>query len=108
MKVPIACTLGSDDAAVRLDEWRAALSSAVIGVSRPAPERAELRLVSEPAAIATLIGLAEREKACCEFFDFTFEVERAGVTLVVSVPREAKDVLDDFAFLAQPGGENRA
>jgi hypothetical protein len=107
MKIPIACTLGSEDAAVRLDEWRAALGSTVVGVSRPAPERAELRLVSEPAAIATLIDLAEREKACCEFFDFAFEVEGDGVKLVVSVPHEATAVLDDFAFLASPSGEDR-
>ena len=77
MKVPIACTLGSGDAAARLDEWRAALGSTVLSTSRPAPERAELRLVSEPAAIATLIDLAEREKACCEFFGFAFEVDGA-------------------------------
>jgi len=100
MKIPIACTLGSDDAAARIDEWRSALASAVVSISRPAPERAELRLVSEPSAIAALVNLAEREKACCEFFGFAFEVERDGVKLVVTVRGEATAVLDDFSSLA--------
>lgn len=100
MKVPIACTLGAEDAASRVEEWRAALAATVTGASRPDPGRAELRLISEPGAIATLIDLARREKACCPFFGFAFEVEDDGVTFVVSVPGDAAGILDEFSGLA--------
>ena len=99
MKVPIACTLGAEDAAGRVEEWRVALSGAVTAVSRPDPGRAELRLISEPGAIATLIDLARREKACCPFFGFAFEVEDDGLTFAVSVPDDATGVLDEFSGL---------
>lgn len=101
MQIPIACTLTSDDAANRVEEWRVVLGSTVTRSSRPAPARAELRLINEAGAIATLIQLAQQEKACCEFFGFAFEVDVDGVTLVVSVPDDAVAVLDSFAALAQ-------
>lgn len=100
MKVPIACTLSSADASDRVEEWRAVLGAAVRRVARPTPARAELRLVGEPGDIAKLVDLARREKACCGFFGFTFEVTAEGVTLVVTVPDEAVGVLDDFSALA--------
>lgn len=102
MKIPIACTLSATGAADRVAEWRVALGATVTGISRPAPARAEMRLVAKPGAIATLLDLAQQEKACCEFFSFAFEVDVDGVRLVVSVPDDAVEVLDDFAALGSP------
>lgn len=98
--MPIACALSSGDASDRVEEWRAALGATVRRVARPAPARAELRLVGEPFGIAELVDLARREKACCGFFGFTFEVASDAVTLVVTVPDEAVEVLDGFTALA--------
>ena len=106
MKVPIACTLNTQNASDRVEEWRSALVTIVSRVVRPAPTRAELHLAGEPGGIATLVHLAQREKACCEFFDFVFEVASDGVTLVVTVPDEATEVLDGFTAMA--GDSDRA
>lgn len=99
MKIPIACTLSAEDAPERVEEWRAALGATVIGISRPAPTRAELCLAAVPGAVATLVDLAQREKACCEFFGFAFEVDVDGLRLLVSVPDDAVEILDGFAAL---------
>jgi hypothetical protein len=105
VKVTIACTLSSVDAADRVEEWRSALVAIVTRIARPAPARAELRLVGEPGDISTLVNLAQREKACCEFFGFAFEVASDAVTLVVSVPDDAVEVLDGFTSLAADAAE---
>jgi hypothetical protein len=105
MKVPIACTLTSEDAADRVEEWRSALLTTVTRIDRPVPTRAALRLVGKPAELATLVNLAQREKACCEFFGFAFEVASDAVTLVVSVPDDAVEVLDTFTALAADAAE---
>jgi hypothetical protein len=109
MKVPIACTLSAESAADRVEEWRRALGPTVSAVHRPATTRAELRLVGGPASIAALVDLARREKVCCGFFGFSFEVDEDGVVLAVSVPDDAVEVLDGFATLAtstqSPEGE---
>lgn len=107
MKVPIACTLSAENAADRVDEWRAALAATVTAVSRPAPSRAELRLAGDPGDIAVLVDLARWEKACCAFFGFAFDVDQDGVVLAVSVPDDAVEVLDGFAALAAPVPEPR-
>ncbi|HZU74780.1 MAG TPA: hypothetical protein VE990_18630 [Acidimicrobiales bacterium] len=106
MKIPIACTLSATDAASRVERWRVALGTTVAAVSRPTPTRAELHVVAEPGAIATLVDLARQEKACCGFFGFAFEVDADGVRLVVSVPDDAVEVLDGFAGLAPLSAEN--
>jgi hypothetical protein len=105
MKVPIACTLSPEDAADRVEEWRSALVTTVTRIARLAPARAELRLVGEPGDIAMLVNLTQREKACCELFGFAFEVASDAVTLVVSVPNDAVEVLDGFTALVVDAAE---
>ena len=41
--------------------------------------------------------LAQREKACCPFFTFTIEISADHLALVVEVPDDAIDVLDELA-----------
>jgi hypothetical protein len=53
-------------------------------------------LLAEPTNETALIQLAQREKACCVFFDFTLVIDAARVTFVIEVPQEASSILDDI------------
>ncbi|MDQ6840614.1 MAG: hypothetical protein M3137_20330 [Actinomycetota bacterium] len=66
---------------------------------RVAPDRLELTVRPEMTELRELILLAQREKACCRFFDFSLHVEADMVTFVVCVPVAAADLLDDVATL---------
>lgn len=90
--VPIACTLTADAMVDRLAEWSAFLSSMVRKVSSD-PDHATLTLVGGTEPLLTAADLAEREKACCPFFDFTFEWDQSETLLHVGVPREAESIL---------------
>jgi phosphinothricin acetyltransferase len=98
--IPIACTLEAQQADARLDEWRLTLTSLVTDVERPEPGRLRLTLRDGAVGIAAVVGLAQAEKACCPFFDFTLDIGSERVALVVEVPPGAQAVLDDFARLA--------
>ena len=102
--MPIACTLATGDAAERVAEWREALANSVTSLARPTACRVELRLVRDPGRIGMVVDLASREKACCDFFDFTVEIDTRGATLIVAVPDEAAAVLDEFAAMAKLQG----
>lgn len=98
--IPIACALDDQQADARLDKWELTLAPLVIGAERSDPGRLRLTLRDDPAGVATLIGLARAEKACCPFFDFTLDIGTEAVSLVVEVTTDAQAVLDDFARLA--------
>jgi hypothetical protein len=100
VRVPIACTLTVDDAATRIDEWRAVLDRSIASVHRTSPTEIVLTLRDDRAGLDDLVGLARREVACCAFFDFTLDIAVDAVALVVTVPADAAGVLDDFAALA--------
>jgi hypothetical protein len=102
VRVPIACTLSVDDAATRLDEWRAMLTRVVASVERVAPTELELRLQTAPGDLDRLVDLVQREATCCTFFEFALHVAADAVTLRVTVPADAAPVLDGFAALAGP------
>lgn len=99
VRVPIACSLNADAATERIEEWRAALSTAVTAAARTRPGRVELRLANGPTAAGRLIDLARREKACCGFFTFRIEIDGEGAIMVIEVPDDAIAVLDDFSDL---------
>ena len=96
MEIPIACTLGATEALTQLGEWRELLSQLATGTSRTAPGRLEMTLHDDLTNVAALIHLAQREKACCAFFDFTLTLNAERVTLVIDVAPEASSILDDF------------
>ena len=96
MEIPIACTLRATEALTQLGEWRDLLSQMTKGTSRTAPCRLEIILHTDLTNVAALIHLAQREKACCAFFDFTLVINAERVTLVVDVPPEASSILDDL------------
>jgi hypothetical protein len=80
-----------------LEDWRDVFDSTVTAAVRTGPRQLRLQLRRDPAAIATVVGLAQKEKACCSFFAFTCEIGVDTVELVVEVPAGAEAALDAFA-----------
>jgi hypothetical protein len=103
MRVPIACTLTVDDGQTRLDEWRRVLGRSITSVRRTTPTELVLALRDDRAGLDDLVGLAQRELACCAFFVFRLDLAVDGVRLVLTVPSDAAAVLDGFAALAPLG-----
>jgi hypothetical protein len=100
MRVPIACTLTAEELPDRIDEWRTFMASSVVDTERPAGTRLRLRLEPSERTLVRAADLAQRERACCGFFDFSIDVQTDALWLVVRVPDEAAGILDDFAGLA--------
>ena len=97
MQIPIACRLTETAAEVQLGEWRDVLAASVVATERISPTALSLRLADDLTQLDTLVRLAQREKACCPFFEFTLRIDADAVTLGVSVPAGAESILDDFA-----------
>jgi hypothetical protein len=94
VKIPIACSLSADDMGDRLEEWRATVALAT--AREPTPDGYRLRFASDPAFAGRLAELAAREVACCAFFTFAVTVATDGLALDVSVPADARPLLDDL------------
>lgn len=92
----MACTLNDDDARTQLTEWRTIVARAITQRIRTSPTRLALELEPQLSDATELIRLAQREKTCCRFFNFTIIIDELHVRLVIDVPEEAIDVLDDF------------
>ena len=99
VSIPIACSLGETAARAQLDEWRAAFAAAIAATDRVAPAELALRLRDDLSGVTGLVRLAQRERACCPFFEFALQIEPDAVTLKVRVPADAVPVLDQFAQL---------
>ncbi len=99
MQVPTACSLKNTEALAQLDEWHELLSDSVAATERVSPTDLALHLEKDFDQLSALVRLAQREKACCAFFDFTIFIDVEDVVLRVAVPPEATMVLDDFARL---------
>jgi hypothetical protein len=67
----------------------------VDGRERVSPNRLELRLAPD-VDIGSVIGLAQREAASCTFFSFAVEIQTGCLVLVVEVPDDAVDILDEL------------
>ena len=96
MEIPLACSLDAAHARAQLGEWKELLSRTVTDTFRAAPGRLELTLRRELHDVSALVELAQREKACCPFFEFTLAIEATHVTLVAEVPEDASSILDEF------------
>ncbi len=94
---PLVCSLTEQAARGQLGEWRQVASDPAVTVTRPSPTRLELRLSERLDQIGKLVGLAQREKACCPFFDFSLDIAADSVTLVVSVPEDGAPLLDKLS-----------
>jgi len=99
MRIPIACTLTSDAAAARLEEWRYFLAHSTGPAEKPGALQLRVQLDDSARALEAAVDLARREKACCGFFDFSIEVEVDASWLSIKVPPDAADTLEDFVSL---------
>ncbi len=99
MRIPILCTLTSQAATERVNEWRDFLASSTGAIERENDQRLRLRLNDSEKALAGAVDLARREKVCCQFFEFSIEIEAESSWLTIEVPTEATTVLTDFASL---------
>ena len=91
-RVEIACTLSSNEAADRTQEWRDALG--LVTERRATESGIRLRLPADPVTVGRVAELVTREADCCAFFSFTLTVEHASVWLDVAAPPDGKPVLD--------------
>jgi hypothetical protein len=95
MNVPIACRLTPTAARSRVDEWRQVLDTLVAGVEHVSPT--ELRLpLRDLDGVETVARLAQREKDCCAFFEFSLLIEADSVALRIVVPDGAASVLNQL------------
>ncbi len=99
MRVPIACTLTVESAADRIEEWRTFFGTWIDAAERTKDRELRLRLDGSEKALVIAADLAQREKACCGFFDFCIEVQSDERWLLVRVPDEAAGVLTDIVAL---------
>jgi hypothetical protein len=102
VRIPIACTLAATDAESRVDEWREFLATSTTANERLSGHQLRVKLAPIPGVLAATVDLAQREKACCAFFEFSIDVAADQLWLRVTVPLEASSVLEDFAALLSP------
>jgi hypothetical protein len=99
-KIPIACTLSEDAAVDRLEEWRQFLRTGVVTTDSE-DVTARVLLKSDNGVLLQAVDLAEREKACCSFFDFGIALDDRGRWLTIAVPPDAAPILQDLLSLAE-------
>jgi len=80
-------------------EWREFLGTSTTASERLSDHQLRVQLAPIPGVLAATVDLAQREKACCDFFEFAIVIESDALWLSVRVPAEASRVLDDFARL---------
>jgi len=97
VRIPIVCNLDDQGALAQLEEWRALLAGPTVTRQRVSPTEIALGLADGPAQLETVVRLAQREKACCPFFDFTLHIGADALVLTISVPEEAAPLLDQLA-----------
>jgi hypothetical protein len=103
MRIPIACTLTAQSAAARVEEWRRFFAQSIDGAERVDDVHLRVRLNGSTEDLDAAVDLARREKACCEFFVFSIEVEADASWLSLKVPPDAAEILDGFvSLLPQP------
>jgi hypothetical protein len=96
MEVPIACRLEDGQARDQLEAWRVLLDHPTVTARRISPTEAVIGVTEGLELLPDLVRLAQREKACCPFFDFRLEIEADRIDLVMSVPADGAFVLDNF------------
>jgi hypothetical protein len=99
MRIPIACTLTSESAAARVEEWRRFFVESIDVAERIDDVHLRVRLNGSTQSLEAAVDLARREKVCCEFFEFSIEVEADASWLSVKVAPDASNILADFASL---------
>jgi hypothetical protein len=100
MERPVACSLDELGAQTQLDEWRAVLGALVVSVERVDAQTVRMQLDRDSDRMGALVALAQREAACCPFFQFAIEIDAERTAFTATVPADAATILDAFATLA--------
>jgi hypothetical protein len=90
-EIPIACTLTSDEMVDRGTEWSAMIRRATARAATDDGVRLTFPRASTIAA--ELADLCAREVECCAFFVFTISITSEFVTLEVTAPAEARELV---------------
>ena len=103
VRIPITCSLTPESAGDRVQEWRDFFANWIDAADKRNDGELRLRLNRSENALVLAADLAEREKACCGFFDFSIELQSDERWLVVQVPDDAAGVLDGIVTLLPTG-----
>ncbi len=103
VRIPVACSLTPESAADRVQEWRTFFAEWIHAAEKANDRELRLRLDTSEKALLVAADLAEREKACCGFFDFSIELQPDERWLVIRVPHDAAGVLRDIVSLLPSG-----
>ncbi len=100
--VPIACTLSPSDVPDRLAEWKAFARDFIVARDIGT---LSIRLLLAPGdeVLVAAASLAQREKACCAFFEFSLALDADDRWLCISVPEGAEATLAGFVELTADG-----
>jgi hypothetical protein len=89
----ISCTLLPDDLKLRLTELAALSRSALVSAKR---DDLTLHLQYAPEAVERVRRMAERERECCAFLTFEFEIRPDVVILRITAPEAAREAVQDI------------
>lgn len=109
---PDACTLPMAEQPLRVAEFDGLFADHLQGIEQLGPQEVRLSLVG-PKGLATVVqDLADRETACCSFFEFsvspgTSEAGREVVRLEIRVPPARTDVLAALTARAESAKGSR-
>ena len=101
--VPEACTLPSADQPLRVAEFDGLFAEHLESVEQVGPTEARMALLGPEGLGVMVRDLADRETACCSFFEFSVSAEpsteagREAVQLEIRVPPTRADVLGALA-----------
>jgi len=90
--VPVACTLGRQDQAERIQRWRLLLARA----QRRDPIPGGVSFALPATLAAETAGLAAAEQRCCAFFAFSLHLADGGLRLEIRAPDEAWPLVADL------------
>jgi hypothetical protein len=98
VQLPIACTLGPDDGAARLQRWEAVSARGRLSARRSG-HRLEVRYQPAPGLRAELDALTAAERQCCSFAEWTVTQEEGHVVLHIAADPERPDDITALAAL---------
>ncbi|MGH2555254.1 MAG: hypothetical protein ACRDHO_06015 [Actinomycetota bacterium] len=89
---PIACALSPNELRDRSERWQSLSDRALMDVSEEAG-RLTARYRAEKGIAARLAELIEAEKECCPFLHFEMTHQEEIVSVVLTYPPEAADLI---------------
>jgi hypothetical protein len=98
---PIACSLGTEALADRVEDWRALVATYVVTVDA-GPTSVRLVLGQSGPALVRAVELAQREKQCCPFFDIALDIGARQRTLSLRVPEGAEEAMATLVAMLTP------